>query len=90
VATSYQLSGSTAPYTLTRTVTSTTTAIIGGVQSLTISCFKSDGYTVTTATTEQPYTIEIELQTRPEQNLASGAPGAQQAIVKSRVKLRNL
>jgi prepilin-type N-terminal cleavage/methylation domain-containing protein len=88
-AMSYDRAGGSAPYTLTRTVSGATTDVIGGVQSLTIQCFTSDGYTTTT-TAASVRSVRIQIQTRVTDTAGAGSMGAQQAVVESRVRLRNL
>lgn len=88
-AASYARSGAAAPYTLTRTYSGTTSDVIGGVQSITITCYNTDGYTATT-TAAEVRSVRIQIQTRITESVGSGAPRDQHAFVESRVKLRNL
>lgn len=89
-ALTYARAGASAPYTLTRTEGATTTDVIGGVESLTITCYTSDGYTATT-TAGNVRSVLIQLQTRvADTAVSAGSLKAQQAVVESRVKLRNL
>jgi hypothetical protein len=86
----YEISGST----LDRTVGGTTTALIGGVQSLTMTYFsdynvQTDTYTQTT----NPATVtvvSVALTTQTEESAASGSMAAQYARMESVVGLRNL
>lgn len=64
--------------------------VIGGVQSFTITCYESDGYTATT-TAANVRAVLFQIQTRVSNTgVGSGAAGNQHAVVESRVKLRNL
>jgi prepilin-type N-terminal cleavage/methylation domain-containing protein len=86
----YEISGST----LNRTVGGTTTALIGGVQSLTMTYFSV--YNVQTGTytqTTNPATVtvvSVSLTTQTEESAASGSMAAQYAKMESVVGLRNL
>lgn len=93
----YERIGAAPPYRLLRTRNNGATTsdvpdneVIGGVQAFTITCYTSDGYTSTT----DPATVRsvlIQVQTRvADTGVSSSSLAAQQAIVESRVKLRNL
>ena len=85
----YARAGGSVPYTLTRTEGATTTDVIGGVQSLTITCYTLDGYTTTT-TAANVRSVLIQLQTRvADTAVGAGSMRAQHAVVESRVRLRN-
>jgi prepilin-type N-terminal cleavage/methylation domain-containing protein len=81
----YSLVGASAPFTLQRAGTD----VIGGVQSLQIFCYTSDGYTQT-ATVGNIRSLQIQIQTRVTDSVASSSLRNQRAILQSRVKLRNL
>jgi prepilin-type N-terminal cleavage/methylation domain-containing protein len=84
----YALSGTT----LNRIVAGTTTSLIGGVESLTITCYSTyDVAGVTYATTSDPLQVKvitIKLETEDEGQVAAGLPGDQHAIMESTVMLR--
>lgn len=89
-AITYARAGGASPFTLTRTEGATTTDIIGGVESITITCYTTDGYTATT-TPGNVRSVRIQLQTRvADTAVSAGSMRAQQAVVESRVRLRNL
>jgi Tfp pilus assembly protein PilW len=83
----YALSGTT----LNRTVGSATTSLIGGVETLTITCYSSydvaSGTYTATMDPHQVKVITIDLQTEGE-HVAAGSPGDQHAIMESTVLLR--
>ena len=88
----YSLSGTT----LNRTVDGTTTALIGGVQSMTITYYcvadSTGAYTVKDPPVASPSTvsvIKISLTTGTEETVASGSPGDQRALLESTVTLRS-
>jgi Tfp pilus assembly protein PilW len=72
----YALSGTT----LNRTEDGTTTALVGGISSLTMTC------TPNSATTVQIITIRIDART--EESVSAGMPADQRATMRSTVKLR--
>jgi prepilin-type N-terminal cleavage/methylation domain-containing protein len=88
--------------TLNRTVNGTATALIGGVQALTITAYStydvpSGTYTTTTCGTSAggsctagPYAsvIVIRILTKNEEGNASGLPGDQHAKMESAIRLR--
>jgi prepilin-type N-terminal cleavage/methylation domain-containing protein len=83
----YSLSGTT----LQRTHAGATSDLIGGVASFRIFCYTADGYTPIGAGNEPSIrSLKVVVQTQADPMPAPGAPGAQQAAVESRVKLRNL
>jgi prepilin-type N-terminal cleavage/methylation domain-containing protein len=84
----YTVSGTT----LNRTVGTTTTALIGGIQSLAITCYSvydvySNTYTTTT-TPAQAKVITISVTTKTEESVATGSPGARYATMETAVTLR--
>lgn len=77
---------------LNRTINGTTTPVIGGVQTFTITPYSvydvwSGTYT-TTSTADQIRVIKISLVTRTEERVAAGSAGDQRATMESTVKLR--
>ena len=84
----YALAGTT----LNRTVGGTTTALIGGAQSLAMTSYSV--YDVSTATYTKTITptqvkvINISVTTRTEETVGTGMPGDQRATMESTVKLR--
>jgi prepilin-type N-terminal cleavage/methylation domain-containing protein len=80
-AVSYQLSGTN----LQRTDASGTQTLIGGVQTLNIWCFQSDGVTLT-ATPANVSSVRVRITTQDE----TVASRKQHAVVQSQVRLRNL
>jgi prepilin-type N-terminal cleavage/methylation domain-containing protein len=72
----YQLSGAT----LNRTEDGVTTALIGGVAALTMTCVPNSAATVET--------ITIGIVTSTEESVAAGMPGHQRATMGSTVTLR--
>jgi prepilin-type N-terminal cleavage/methylation domain-containing protein len=86
----YQLSGTT----LNRTVSGTTTPLIGGVQGLTMTYYSAwNGATNTGTTTTTPASvrlIRVTLVTGTEDQVGSGSPGNQRATMESLVRLRNI
>jgi prepilin-type N-terminal cleavage/methylation domain-containing protein len=90
VTTQYQLSGTA----LNRTVAGTTTALIGGVQTLNMAYFSAwDGATNTgtnTATPSSVRLIRIRLVTGTEDQVGPGSLGNQRATMESLVRLRNM
>ena len=88
----YSLSGTT----LNRTVDGTTTALIGGVQSMTITYYCvadiTGTYTVKIPPVASPSlvsVIKISLTTVTEETVASGSAGDQRALLESTVTLRS-
>jgi type IV pilus assembly protein PilW len=80
----YSLAGST----LNRTVDGTTTALIGGVSSLTFTYF--DGVNATTTAAASIRSVDIAVRTKSEESVASSSPGDVRVNVQSRVRLRNI
>jgi prepilin-type N-terminal cleavage/methylation domain-containing protein len=93
---------SVAGATLNRTVNGTTTALIGGIQSLAMTGYSvydvyNNTYTTTTCGTMvsvsclQPAlvkVIKISVKTQTEKGVATGSPGDQHATMESTIKLR--
>lgn len=77
----YQLSGTN----LQRTDTAGTQTLIGGVQTLNIWCYQSDGVTLT-ATAANVVSVKVQIATQDETIAAQ----KQHAVVQSQVRLRNL
>lgn len=91
-AVTYALGGTSAPFVLLRSVpgvASPNDQLIGGVRSLTITCYTSDAYTTTT-TAASVRSVKISVQTMTEGPASSGSVGAQSATVEARVRVRNL
>jgi prepilin-type N-terminal cleavage/methylation domain-containing protein len=90
VATQYQLAGTT----LNRTVSGTTTALIGGVQTLNMTYYSAwDGATNTGTTTTTPASVKlirVQLVTGTEDVVSSASPSNQRATMESVVRLRNI
>ena len=84
----YALSGGI----LNRTVNGTTTTLIGGVQSLAITCYSVyDVYNSTYTTTTNvalAKVIRIRIVTRTEEGVQAGMPGDQRGTMESTIKLR--
>ncbi|HXJ84234.1 MAG TPA: prepilin-type N-terminal cleavage/methylation domain-containing protein [Candidatus Methylomirabilis sp.] len=72
----YSLSGST----LNRTVNGTTTALVGGIESLTMTCTPNAAASV--------QVIAIHIVTGPEESVTAGMPGDQRATMDSTITLR--
>lgn len=89
VTVQYQLSGTT----LNRVQAGTTTPLIGGVTTLTLTYFSAfDGATntgTTTATAASVRAIRIQLVTTTENSVASYSAANQSAVLESFVRLRN-
>jgi hypothetical protein len=77
----YQLSGTD----LQRTDPANTQTLIGGVQTLNIWCYLSDGVTLT-ATAANVVSVKVQITTQDETIAAQ----KQHAVVQSQVRLRNL
>jgi len=77
---------------LNRVFNGTTTALIGGVQTLAITSYSvydvSSATYTTTTTAAQIRVIKISLVTKTEERVAAGSPGDQRATMESTVKLR--
>ena len=86
----YQVAGTT----LNRTVGGTTTPLIGGVQTLTMSYYSAwNGATNTGTTTTTPASVKLvrlQLVTGTEDYAGAGAPANQYATMESLVRLRNI
>lgn len=86
----YALDTTVTPNRLRRTEAGTTTDVIGGVATFAITCYTTDGYTTTTAPANVR-SVRIRLQTVvADAAVSPGSMRAQQAVVESRVRLRNL
>ena len=86
--TQYQLAGTT----LNRTVSGTTTALIGGVQTLNLTYYSAwNGAAGTTTTTPASVKlIRVQLVTGTEDTVSSASPSNQRATMESVVRLRNI
>ncbi len=86
----YQLSGAT----LNRITGGTTTPLIGGVQTLTMSYYSAwNGATNTGTTTTAPTSVKLvrlQLVTGTEDYAGAGSPANQHATMESLVRLRNI
>jgi prepilin-type N-terminal cleavage/methylation domain-containing protein len=86
----YQLSGTT----LNRITGGTTTPLIGGVQTLSMSYYSAwDGATNTGTTTTTPASVRLvrlHLVTGTEEYAGAGSPANQRATMESLVRLRNI
>ena len=86
----YQLSGTT----LNRTDAGTTTPLIGGVQTLSMTYFSAwNGATNTGTSTTTPSSVKlirIRLVTGTEDQVGTASPGNQRATMESLVQLRNI
>jgi prepilin-type N-terminal cleavage/methylation domain-containing protein len=86
----YQVSGTT----LNRTVAGTTTALIGGVQALTMSYYSAwNGATNTGTTATTPASVRLvrlQLVTGTEDYVGAGSPANRRATMESLVRLRNV
>lgn len=86
----YQLSGGT----LNRTTGGATTPLIGGVQSLAMTCYSAwDGSTNTGTTTTVPDAVKLvrlQLVTGTEDAAGPGSPADQRIAMESLVRLRNV
>jgi prepilin-type N-terminal cleavage/methylation domain-containing protein len=92
----YQLSGTTLNRTVTDAVTSvtTTTPLIGGVKTLTMTYYSAwNGVTNSGTTTTTPATVRLvrlQLVTGTEDTAGAGSPNNQRATMESLVRLRNI
>ena len=92
----YQISGAILNRTVTVTVagTTTTTPLIGGVQTLAMAYYSDwNGATntgTTTTTPAQVKLIRLQLVTGTEDQVSSGSPGNQSATMETLVRLRNI
>lgn len=86
----YQLSGAT----LNRITGGTTTPLIGGVQTLTMSYYSAwNGATNTGTATTTPASVKLvrlQLVTGTEDSAGAGSPANQHATMESLVRLRNI
>ena len=92
----YQISGAILNRTVTvaATATTTTTPLIGGVQTLALAYYSDwNGATntgTTTTTPAQVKLIRLQLVTGTEDQVSSGSPGNQSATMETLVRLRNI
>ena len=92
----YQISGAILNRTVTvaATATTTTTPLIGGVQTLAMAYYSDwNGATntgTTTTTPAQVKLIRLQLVTGTEDQVSSGSPGNQSATMETLVRLRNI
>jgi len=92
----YQISGASLNRTVTvaATATTTTTPLIGGVQTLAMAYYSDwNGATntgTTTTTPAQVKLIRLQLVTGTEDQVSSGSPGNQSATMETLVRLRNI
>ena len=92
----YQISGALLNRTVTvaSTATTTTTPLIGGVQTLAMAYYSDwNGATntgTTTTTPAQVKLIRLQLVTGTEDQVSSGSPGNQSATMETLVRLRNI
>jgi prepilin-type N-terminal cleavage/methylation domain-containing protein len=92
----YQISGAILNRTVTvaATATTTTTPLIGGVQTLAMAYYSDwNGATntgTTTTTPAQVKLIRLQLVTGTEDQVGSGSPGNQSATMETLVRLRNI
>jgi prepilin-type N-terminal cleavage/methylation domain-containing protein len=86
----YQIAGTT----LNRITGGTTTGVIGGVQTLTMSYYSAwNGATNTGTATTIPGSVKLvrlQLVTGTEDHVSTGAPANQHATMESLVRLRNI
>ncbi|HEY7038576.1 MAG TPA: prepilin-type N-terminal cleavage/methylation domain-containing protein [Methylomirabilota bacterium] len=86
----YQLAGTM----LNRTVAGTTTPLIGGVQSLAMTCYSAwNGSTNTGTATTAPGAVKLvrlQLVTGTEDQVGPGSPADQHVAMESLVRLRNV
>jgi prepilin-type N-terminal cleavage/methylation domain-containing protein len=90
----YQLVGTTLNRIVTDNGTTTTTPLIGGVQTLTMAYYSAwDGATNTGTTTTTPASVKLvrlQLVTGTEDYAGAGSPANQHATMESLVRLRNI
>lgn len=92
----YQISGAILNRAVTPagTTTTTTTPLIGGVQTLAMAYYSDwNGVTntgTTTTTPAQVKLIRLQLVTGTEDQVGTGSPGNQQATMETLVRLRNI
>ena len=94
VTTQYQLTGTTLNRTVPVAGTPTTTPLIGGVQTLSMTYYSAwNGATNTGTSTTTPAAvrlIRVQLVTGTEDQAGPGSPGNQRATMESVVRLRNI
>ena len=92
----YQISGAILNRTVTvaATATTTTTPLIGGVQTLAMAYYSDwNGVTNTGTSTTTPAQVKLillQLVTGTEDQVGSGSPGNQSATMETLVRLRNI
>ena len=90
----YQLLGTTLNRIVTDNGTTTTTPLIGGVQTLTMAYYSAwNGATNTGTTTTTPASVklvQLQLVTGTEDQAGPGSPAKQRATMESLVRLRNI
>jgi prepilin-type N-terminal cleavage/methylation domain-containing protein len=90
----YQISGAILNRSVTVAGTTTTTPLIGGVQTLAMAYYSDwNGATntgTTTTTPAQVRLIRLQLVTGTEDQVGTGSPGNQRATMESVVRLRNI
>jgi len=90
----YQISGAILNRSVTVAGTTTTTPLIGGVQTLAMAYYSDwNGATNTGNTTTTPAQvrlIRLQLVTGTEDQVGTGSPGNQRATMESVVRLRNI
>ena len=90
----YQLLGTTLNRIVTDNGTTTTTPLIGGVQTLTMAYYSAwNGATNTGTTTTTPASVKLvrlQLVTGTEDYAGAGSPANQHATMESLVRLRNI
>jgi len=92
----YQISGAILNRTVTvaATATTTTTPLIGGVQTLALAYYSDwNGATNTGTTTTTPVQVKLirlQLVIGTEDQVSSGSPGNQSATMETLVRLRNI
>ncbi len=90
----YQISGAILNRTVTVAATTTTTPLIGGVQTLAMAYYSDwNGVTNTGTSTTTPAQVKLillQLVTGTEDQVGSGSPGNQSATMETLVRLRNI
>lgn len=93
VSVRYQLSGAILNRIVTTTTGTTTTPLIGGVQTLNMTYYTYDPATNTTSVTTNPANVKlvrVQLVTGTEDQAGAGSPAKQRATMESLVRLRNI
>ncbi|HEV8437774.1 MAG TPA: prepilin-type N-terminal cleavage/methylation domain-containing protein [Methylomirabilota bacterium] len=77
---------------LLRTADGVTRTLIGGVETLTMTCYAVydvyNGTYTTTSTPTQVKVVKISVKTKTEEGVQAGLPGDQRALMESTIKLR--